>query len=89
MSVAALIATSVDAQIAQPAPPGAGAQAVGEVVVTAPRADLIGKAATASEGAIADKEIQLTPAYRPGQILETVPGLVVTCTAARGRRAST
>ncbi len=85
MSVAALIATSLDAQIAQPAPPGAGAQAVGEVVVTAPRADLVGKAATASEGAIADKEIQLTPAYRPGQVLETVPGLVVTLHSGEGK----
>jgi outer membrane receptor protein involved in Fe transport len=85
MSVAAVMATSVDAQTAEPAPPHAGAHAVGEVVVTAPRADLVGKASTASEGVIADKEIQLTPAYRPGQVLETVPGLIVTLHSGEGK----
>src|SRR5580704_12785892 len=42
-----------------------------EITVTARRIDLIGKAASASEGVVADEEIQLAPAYRPGQLLET------------------
>jgi outer membrane receptor protein involved in Fe transport len=56
-----------------------------EITVTAQRADLIGKADTASEGVVADQEIQLLPAYRPGQLLETVPGLIVTLHSGEGK----
>ncbi len=40
---------------------------------------------TASEGVVADEEIQLLPTYRPGQILETVPGLIVTLHSGEGK----
>jgi outer membrane receptor protein involved in Fe transport len=56
-----------------------------EVTVSARRIDLIGKASSASEGAVADEEIQLAPAYRPGQLLETVPGLIVTLHSGEGK----
>jgi outer membrane receptor protein involved in Fe transport len=56
-----------------------------EITVTAQRTDLIGKASTASEGMVADQEIQLLPAYRPGQLLETVPGLIVTLHSGEGK----
>jgi outer membrane receptor protein involved in Fe transport len=56
-----------------------------EITVTAQRIDLIGKASTASEGVAADQEIQLSPAYRPGQLLETVPGLIVTLHSGEGK----
>jgi outer membrane receptor protein involved in Fe transport len=56
-----------------------------EITVTARRIELIGKATTASEGVIADQEIQLAPAYRPGQLLETVPGLIVTLHSGEGK----
>src|SRR5271167_2708936 len=56
-----------------------------EITVTARRIDLIGKATTASEGVIADQELQLTPVYRPGQLLETVPGLIVTLHSGEGK----
>jgi hypothetical protein len=56
-----------------------------EITVTAQRIDLIGKASTASEGIVADNEVQLTPAYRPGQLLETVPGLIVTLHSGEGK----
>jgi outer membrane receptor protein involved in Fe transport len=85
MSVAAVMATSVHAQTAGPPPPRAGANAVSEVIVTAPRADLVGKVSSASEGVIEDKEVQLTPDYRPGQLLETVPGLIVTLHSGEGK----
>ena len=61
------------------------AKALTEITVTAQRIDLIGQASTASEGVILDQEIQLTPAYRPGQILETVPGLIVTLHSGEGK----
>ena len=60
-------------------------QPMEEVTVTAARRDLLGTASTASEGVVDDQEIQLTPAYRPGQLLETVPGLVVTLHSGEGK----
>jgi outer membrane receptor protein involved in Fe transport len=60
-------------------------QPLAEVTVTAQRLELMGTASTASEGVVADQEIQLTPAYRPGQLLETVPGLIVTLHSGEGK----
>lgn len=48
-----------------------------DIVVTASRADLLGIAATASQGRITKEELELRPAYRGGELLESVPGLVV------------
>ena len=56
-----------------------------EITVTARRIDLIGKADTASEAVVADQEILLLPAYSPGQLLETVPGLIVTLHSGEGK----
>jgi TonB dependent receptor/TonB-dependent Receptor Plug Domain len=56
-----------------------------EVTVSAPRVDLLGTATTASQGVVNNEEIQLTPVYRPGQILETVPGLTVTLHSGEGK----
>jgi len=55
------------------------------VTVTAKRLNLMGTASTASEGVVSDKEIQLAPIYRPGQLLETVPGLIVTLHSGEGK----
>jgi hypothetical protein len=56
-----------------------------EITVTSARLNLIGSATTASEGVIDAGELALTPAYRPGQLLETVPGLVVTVHSGEGK----
>ncbi|MFI4867405.1 MAG: TonB-dependent receptor [Steroidobacterales bacterium] len=81
--------------VAAELPPGDSAQpqqaltpvamALSEVTITAERLDLLGSAASASEGVVADQELQLTPAYRPGQLLETVPGLIVTLHSGEGK----
>jgi hypothetical protein len=63
---------------------GAAGQ-IQEVTVTAQRLSLIGTATTASEGVVVNSEITLTPAYRPGQVLETVPGLDVTTHSGEGK----
>ena len=60
-------------------------QPLPEVTVSAQRLQLLGVASTASEGVVADQEVQLTPAYRPGQLLETVPGLIVTLHSGEGK----
>lgn len=56
-----------------------------EVVVTAERRQLIGTSTTASEGIVVGEELALTPAFRPGQLLETVPGLQVTSHSGEGK----
>ena len=56
-----------------------------EVRVTAQRLSLIGRAQTASEGVVVNDELTLTPAYRPAQVLETVPGLDVTIHSGEGK----
>ncbi|MDB5495102.1 MAG: TonB-dependent receptor [Phenylobacterium sp.] len=58
---------------------------VAEVVVTASTQDVLGTAATASEGVVTKQELELRPVYRVGQLLETVPGLVVTVHSGEGK----
>ncbi|WP_243050492.1 hypothetical protein [Dyella sp. RRB7] len=49
----------------------------------------LGTATTASEGVVVNDELAFTPAYRPGQLLETVPGLTVTSHSGGARPTST
>jgi hypothetical protein len=55
------------------------------IFVTAERLNLIGTATTASEGVVVNYELSLAPAFRPGQLLETVPGLDVTSHSGEGK----
>jgi len=81
-SAAALaLATSAGATLAQtaPTPPRpAKATPVSEVIITASRVELLGKATTASQGTITKEALALRPIYRIGQLYEAIPGLVVT-----------
>lgn len=56
-----------------------------EVLVTASRVNLLGTATTASQGSVTAQELDLRPAYRVGQLLESVPGLVVTVHSGEGK----
>jgi outer membrane receptor protein involved in Fe transport len=56
-----------------------------ELTVIAERAALADTAASASEGVVTDQELQLAPTYRPGQLLETVPGLIATLHSGEGK----
>jgi outer membrane receptor protein involved in Fe transport len=87
--IACLLASSALAQ-ASPAAATASAKAqdektVKEVVVTASRVNLLGRAETASQGSVTKKEIELRPIARVGQLYETVPGLVVTIHSGEGK----
>jgi hypothetical protein len=91
--VASLIAPGLPAKAQTAAPPARranmsgrnAATSVTEVVVTASRADLLGKAVTASQGSVTHEALALRPSYRMGQLLETVPGLVVTVHSGEGK----
>ncbi len=61
------------------------AEPLQEVTVSAQRLNLIGTTTTASQGVVGNDELTLTPAYRPGQVLETVPGLDVTVHSGEGK----
>src|SRR5579862_4302084 len=56
-----------------------------EVVITSSRLNLLGTATTASQGSVTEQELDLRPAYRVGQLLESVPGLVVTVHSGEGK----
>ncbi len=62
-----------------------GSPSLDEITITAQRLGLLGTAATASEGVVGEQELQLTPAYRPAQLLETVPGLISTVHSGEGK----
>jgi outer membrane receptor protein involved in Fe transport len=59
---------------------GAGVPAddLEEVVVTARRHELIGTADSSSQGTVTRAQLETRPVLRAGELLETVPGLVVT-----------
>jgi outer membrane receptor protein involved in Fe transport len=77
-------ALTAGATIAAAEPATAPDQLV-EIQVTAARLGLMGSASTASEGVIVNDELALTPAFRVGQLLETVPGLQVTSHSGEGK----
>ena len=66
-----------------PAPPVIAAgiptgEPLEEVVVTASRLGLVGVSQAASEGIVPGVQLEGRPILRPGEVLEVVPGLVVT-----------
>jgi len=62
-----------------------GGQTLEEIVVTGQRKGLIGVANSATEGTILPEQLQMRPAYRVGELLETVPGLIVTQHSGEGK----
>lgn len=78
-------ASSIDAPAGASTEGPREAQALQEVTVTAKRLELLGTAQTASDGVVSQEEIDLTPAYRPGMLLETVPGLIATSHSGEGK----
>jgi hypothetical protein len=76
VAVAAILGSAVPEQA-----PAAGVptgQPLEEIVVTAQRIGLIGEARAASEGIVTSIQLEGRPILRPGEVLETVPGLIVT-----------
>jgi hypothetical protein len=62
----------------QPPPPAAGVTRLAPVVVHGRDDSLVGMAESASQGTVGATQIARRPLYRPGEILESVPGLIVT-----------
>lgn len=74
----ALAATASAAQ-------AAGVPTLSEVEVKASATDLVGVADSASEGTVSAKQLENRPLLRPTEVLEVVPGLVVSQHAGDGK----
>ena len=81
----AIVSTLLMGIACSPAHADADEGSLQEITVTSQRLELLGTAQTASEGVVTDQELQLLPTYRPGQLLETVPGLIVTLHSGEGK----
>ncbi|HEY4211876.1 MAG TPA: TonB-dependent receptor [Steroidobacteraceae bacterium] len=79
------IVTAAADPIVTAAASGPSPNDLSEVTVTASRLNLLGTADTASQGSVTEQELDLRPAYRVGQLLESVPGLVVTVHSGEGK----
>ena len=60
-------------------------QAIEQVEVTGRRVNLLGESISASQGLVGQQEIDLRPLLRSGEILELVPGMVVTQHSGTGK----
>lgn len=56
-----------------------------EVLVEGRRVNLVGHAVSASEGEVSQQEIEVRPLLRTGEVLELVPGMVVTQHSGTGK----
>lgn len=92
-ALATILAGSTDklqAAPADPAEPAAGAPAepseIFPTTVVRGRADsLVGIASSASEGVVGATQLEIRPLARPGELMETVPGVIVTQHAGGGK----
>jgi len=60
-------------------------EALEELVVTGRREHLAGEARSASEGVVGQMDLAIRPLLRPGDVLEAVPGLIVTQHSGSGK----
>jgi outer membrane cobalamin receptor len=79
------VAARAQSRPAPGAPDSNRTRSVDTVRVTGRIADLIGTARTASEGHVGTRELAARPLSREGELLETVPGLVVTQHSGEGK----
>lgn len=63
----------------------AGIPTLQEVTVKAKANDLMGLANSASEGTVLKRQLDMRAVYRPGELLESVPGLIVTQHSGEGK----
>ena len=58
---------------------------IGRVIAGGRKANLVGTAAAASEGTIGPEEISTRPILRAGELLEAIPGLVISQHSGEGK----
>ncbi|WP_295624499.1 TonB-dependent receptor [uncultured Nitrosomonas sp.] len=63
----------------------AGVPTLKEMIIRANARELIGTANSATEGTVIKQQLDSRTVYRPGELLETVPGLIVTQHSGEGK----
>ncbi|WP_292992884.1 TonB-dependent receptor [Nitrosomonas sp.] len=63
----------------------AGVPTLKDIIIRANARELIGTASSASEGTVLKQQLDARTVYRPGELLETVPGLIVTQHSGEGK----
>ena len=85
----ALAQSSVTPPFSAPSPTVPGGTTVNgaltPLVVTGRQDSLVGVAGSAAEGVVGQDELSQRPIFRPGEVLETVPGMIVTQHAGGGK----
>jgi outer membrane receptor for Fe3+-dicitrate len=81
---AALLACSLQPAVAQTTP-AVQENALGAVTVQSSRTSQLGEAATANTGVVTQEQLDARTVYRPGELLEVVPGLVVSQHSGEGK----
>jgi len=79
-----IVAVGLASLFAVTAPPSFAAP-LEEVEVTGRQVNLVGEASSASEGLVSQQEIRIRPILRTGEVLELVPGMVVTQHSGTGK----
>jgi outer membrane receptor protein involved in Fe transport len=82
-SIATLVVLAISTSQVQAA--GVPTDDLDEVVVTARKHGLIGKVESSTQGTVTRAQLETRPVMRTGELLETVPGLVVTQHAGDGK----
>ena len=82
----AVLPNPMPAPGATPQPcPSAGLKTIGRVTAVGRSANLVGAANAASEGTIGVQDIADRPILRPGELLEAIPGLVISQHSGEGK----
>ena len=71
--------------LASPAARAGGTQELEKVVVTGSATNLVGVADSANVGTVTQKQLEARTVYRPGELLEATPGLVVSQHSGEGK----
>jgi hypothetical protein len=72
-------------QLPSPCPSGSPLRVIGNVSAVGRNANLVGSAQAASEGTISQEDIATRPLLRPGELLEQIPGLVISQHSGEGK----
>ncbi len=62
-----------------------GEQVLEKVVVTGAKTNLVGVADSANQGTVTQKQLEARTVYRPGELLESAPGLIVSQHSGEGK----
>lgn len=73
------------AALCQSAAQAGGEQVLEKVVITGTSTNLVGVADSANEGTVTQKQLEARTVYRPGELLESAPGLIVSQHSGEGK----